>query len=301
RGSTVLGGTNTEGVSLASKATLSLKGKNDLSQLHFKVGEGTFNLKSQGNTLGILATQAKSKVNFELNALKPSNQPLLKLLNANTSNQGSFSLKVSTSQKLGSYILTKNWQPTKAPSFNLYVDNKKQGSLKLEGSTLVLNGVSYSLKKVDSTIKVDLAIKAGQILAKNSAKIVGTNHSDIISGQNGNNLIEGKNGRDVLIYDTSNWGKDIVAKTKGTITLLFSGLKARDLNLKFKGQDLLITRKDKPKQEILLKSYAKERCSLVYTNSLQAFSSYLKAASPTESMQEKVKKEVWQKAGLAKA
>ncbi|MBQ9406353.1 MAG: AIDA repeat-containing protein, partial [Desulfovibrio sp.] len=140
------------------------------------------------------------------------------------------------------------------------------------------------------------AMKKGT--AKNDT-LTGNANSDIFYGGKGNDKINGKNGRDVAVYDTTAWGKDVIAKTSGTMTLLFNGVKAGQITKKQSGSTMTITRKSDKKQSITVNGWSDDTHNIVYASGMTAFNKYIKAAKPTTAQTTAARTQVWKKAGLA--
>ncbi|MBQ9406099.1 MAG: hypothetical protein IJU37_05080, partial [Desulfovibrio sp.] len=131
--------------------------------------------------------------------------------------------------------------------------------------------------------------------------LTGTVNSDIFYGGKGSDSITGKNGRDVAVYDTTAWGKDSIAKTNGTMTLLFNGLKASDIVQKLSGTTMTISKKSDGNQKITVQGWSDSTHNIVYASGMTAFNAYIKAASPTATQTTAARNEVFKKAGLASA
>ena len=189
--------------------------------------------------------------------------------------------------------------------------NSNLGVVKLNSSSLTLNGMTYSLKSSGALIKLSVKIKAGEVL-KGTAKsetLNGTKHSDIFYGGKGNDTINCDKGRDVVVYDKNKWGKDTITKSRtqaderiainGSVTLIFNGLTADDIKTKLKSGTMTITRKSDANQSITIKHWDSNIHNIVYADGMTNWNKYLKAAKPTVTAA--VRNEVFKKAGLAQA
>ena len=127
--------------------------------------------------------------------------------------------------------------------------------------------------------------------------LTGTANCDIFYGAAGNDTIRGVNGRDVVVYDKNDWGKDTIAATSGTMSILFSGLKASDISATKSGSNMVFTRKG-TSQKVTVQNWNAATHNIVYGGTLGEFSKYLKAASPTAQQQTLACNEVWKKVGL---
>ncbi len=124
-------------------------------------------------------------------------------------------------------------------------------------------------------------------------KLIGTVNSDIFYGGKGNDTITGKNGRDVAVYDKASWGKDTIAKTNSTMTLLFKDLKSGDIVKKLSGTTMTITRKGDSNQKITVKSWSKDTHNVVFWNSITAFYKYLNASNPNSKQTTVARHKIW--------
>ncbi len=140
-------------------------------------------------------------------------------------------------------------------------------------------------------------IKIGDAKANN---LSGTSLSDIFYGGKGSDTIKGVNGRDVAVYDRHNWGKDTIAATKGTMTLVLAGITKSQVTRSLSGDTMTITRKG-TSQQITVRGWSADTHKIVYNAKLPDFTAYVKAASPTAEQKQAARNEVWQKAGLASA
>ncbi|MBQ9405380.1 MAG: hypothetical protein IJU37_01415 [Desulfovibrio sp.] len=120
-------------------------------------------------------------------------------------------------------------------------------------------------------------------------------------GGKGNDTITGGGGRDVAVYDKTAWGQDTIAKTSGTMTLLFQGLKASDIVKKINGTTMTITKKRDASQKITVKGWSDTSHTLVFTSGMTAFNTFVKAASPTATQATNARNEAFKKALLASA
>ena len=126
-------------------------------------------------------------------------------------------------------------------------------------------------------------------------------YNDIFYGGKGNETISGVNGHDVVVYDKTAWGKDVIAATSGSITLLFNGLKSKDITQKKSGKNLIITRKSDKKQQITVKNYTTSTHNIVYASGMTAFNKYISQSKPTTAQTNNARNEVFKKAGIAQA
>jgi len=181
--------------------------------------------------------------------------------------------------------------------------NKRIASISLEevAANVKADGKFHNLAFAKNGTALRLAAVAGKILAGTAKKdaLEGTADSDIFYGSKGNDTITGINGRDVAVYNKTNWGKDTIKATNGTMTLLFAGIKASDITQVKSGTSLVITRNSDTSQKVTVQGWNAATHNIVYANTLTEFNKYVKAASPTMAQTTAARNEVWQKAGLA--
>ena len=103
----------------------------------------------------------------------------------------------------------------------------------------------------------------------------------------------------MAIYNKTHWGKDIIARINGAMTLLFNGLKASDVVQKASGANLVITRKGAAGQSITIQGYNADTHKIVFGSGLKAVDRYLAAAKPTTVQTNAARNQIWKKAGLA--
>ncbi len=171
------------------------------------------------------------------------------------------------------------------------------------GTTVKKNGMSYTLSLIKNQFNLSIDLVNGAMRKGTAQKdeLIGTANSDIFYGGKGNDTITGKNGRDVAVYDKTSWGKDTIAKTNGTMTLLFKDLKSNDIVKKLSGTTMTITRKGDKNQKITINGWSNSTHNVVFGSGMTKFTNYLKAASPTDTQHNSARNEVWKKAGLASA
>ena len=64
---------------------------------------------------------------------------------------------------------------------------------------------------------------------------------------------------------------------------------------------MIITNKKDSKQRITINSWSDKKYNIVFTNGLQALTTYLKASKPSNSQINAASQLVWKKCGLAQA
>ena len=301
-GATVTGGTRAAPVRLANTATLTLGGKNTMTSFHLAPNAGHLNVTGAANKLASLNLAAKSRVTYDVSKLRAAGNTLMLQLSAkNTQKRGRFSISVGKAQNSGVYELSKNITQKKGTAYTVKLGSTKLGTVKLGGGTLTKNGATYKLVAKGAQINLTVGTKRGKMLKGNAGAntLKGASHCDIFYGGKGNDKIYGGNGRDVAIYNKTHWGKDIIAKTNGAMTLLFTGLKASDIVQRTSGKNLVITRKGAAGQSITIQGYNAATHKIVFGSGLKVVDKYLAAARPTTAQANAARNQIWKKAGLA--
>ena len=99
------------------------------------------------------------------------------------------------------------------------------------GSAISKNGVSYTLNS-SGELTISPYAANNKILkgTKATSTVNGTANSDFfdgcgeVSNAGTNDTIEGKGGHDIVVYSSDKaWGQDVINKTNGTMTIVFSG------------------------------------------------------------------------------
>ncbi|MBQ9406789.1 MAG: hypothetical protein IJU37_08675, partial [Desulfovibrio sp.] len=180
----------------------------------------------------------------------------------------------------------------------------KQGTAKLNGLGLIKGNAVYAVNTGSSnSINLTVATAATKPYkgTTKTDKLTGTANWDVFYGGKGNDTITGVNGRDVAVYDTTAWGKDTIAKTSGSMTLLFKDIKASDIVKKVSGTTMTITRKGDASQKITVKGWSDATHNIVFASGMKAWNTYIGKASPTAAQVTAARNEVFKKAGLASA
>ena len=303
-GATITGGTTSKRVSLAKKAALTVGTNTTMKKLHLNASNATITVTGTGNTLGSLQTNKSTAISYDVSKLAAKGTSyMLSLSTKNSQKLGKFSINVKMAQNIGTYELSKNISQAKGTGYTINLGTTKLGVAKLNSTSLTKNGVIYSVKTFGTQTNLTLAIKAGKMLKGTTGKdkLTGNTHSDIFYGGKGNDTITGKNGRDVAVYDTNAWGKDTIAKTSGTMTLLFKDLKASDIKKSLSGSTMTITKKSDSKQKITVKGWSNDTHNIVFGSGMKAFDKFITVTSPTTAQTTAARNETFKKAGLASA
>ena len=198
---------------------------------------------------------------------------------------GSYTLSDNIVNKNNSYLLRLN-----SSDFTTITDNKGFTS----------NGVNYNISSSANKTSLDISLNFGEMITENG-KMLGTTESDIFYANGSDNIISGVNGRDVVVYDATAWGKDIIKQTSGTMTLVFDGLSEKDLLKTYQDSTLTIQNKADQNQAITIENYDSATHHLVYADNLNEFKQYLNSTSPDTNQKVNARNEVWKAAGLASA
>ncbi len=104
------------------------------------------------------------------------------------------------------------------------------------------------------------------------------------------------------MYDKKAWGRDTIAATKGTMTLVIGGLKkTTNVVEKLSGTTMTLTRKG-TSDKITIKGWNAATHNILYNvaaSKLKEFNTYLNAASPTEAQKKAAQNSVFKAAKLA--
>ncbi len=295
----VTGGTAKKPVALGKNATIVAYAKSNMKKFHANASGAKLIFAGADSTLGSLKLNAATSVTYSVSGLKAKGSTLMLSLSAkNSKNAGKFMVNVSKGQDIGTYELSKNLVQKKGMAYTINLGTSKLGVTKLNGVALAKNGMTYSVKLSKTQVNLVIAMKEGKIFKK-PAK--GTADSDIFYGAKGNGTVNGVNGRDVAVYGKEAWGKDTIAKTKGTITILFKDLKEADVVQKLKGTTMTLTRKGVKGQSVTVQGWNADTHNVVFGGTMNAFAKWLKASKPTTAQTTAARNEVWKKAGLAQA
>ena len=264
---------------------------------------GTLEIVGVGNTINRLNTNTNSNIKFVLPGPKNKSDYGL-TLSRDSKNNGIYSVVVSKRQKAGTYRLARHLSNANDTKYTIYMKSSASEPTQVGSATvnrnLSRNGMTYTLNSKSNSITLTVAIKAG-LMRKGTTRndtLNGGNDSDIFYGGKGNDTINGVNGRDVAIYDATAWGKDVIRKTSGTMTILFNGLEKRDILFKKSNGNMVITNRKDKSQTITVNSWNDSTHNVAYTDSINSFRSYLNQTNPTSSTINNVRKSTWQKAGL---
>ncbi len=281
---------------------------------------GSISFQGYNNKVYSINTNSKSDTSFILNAPTTKIKKYMVVADKKTQQTGKFYINLAKYQKTGVYYLSKNILVSSGQSFNVHMLDdmlagqirqgySKLGTVNLNGKAFSKNGFIYSLKSSGAAIKLTLSLKVGS-MQKSTAKggkFAGTSDCDIFCNGKGNDTFSGMRGRDVAVYGKTTWGRDVIAKTNGTMTILFNELKKSDINMENSGKDLIITKKNDSRQRIIIKNFDdgcngyNQTYDIRFASGMTAFNKYLKLSKPSKAQKVATRNEVWKKAGLASA
>ncbi|MBQ7738344.1 MAG: AIDA repeat-containing protein [Desulfovibrionaceae bacterium] len=299
----VSGGTASNFVQLAKNASITAGANTKMDNLYLDASNAKLSFNGTGSKLNALKLNSTT-VSYNISNLKAKGSTyMLSLTTKNSQNAGKFTVTVARAQEIGVYELSQNIAQNKNLAYSINLNSKKLGEAKLNSTALTKYGLTYSVKLSGQKVNLTIAIKAGKMLkgATKAATLNGTDNSDVFANGKANDTFKGTNGRDVAVYNKDAWGKDTIAKTSGTMTILFNGLKASDIKTSPKNGTMTITRKSDSKQKITVLGWNDATHNIVYASGMNAFNRYLKSAKPTTAQITTARNEAFKKAGLAQA
>ena len=315
KGAIISGGTTSNKITVTQ--VFGLSGNVQAKNFHavtIKVGGLKIAVAGANNTLGSFKDSVDSlylqvsdtyrtRLNFDLRTAKIGSNMLTL---SNTSKLRCIcTIQTAKNQSLGTYKLAKGLNLTLGPKDNLNSITIKVGSTSFStktGQTIKKNGMQYAVSLENNQLNLAIGLVYGSKIFKGTSgkdTLQGTVNSEIFYGGSGNDSINGKNGRDVAVYDTTKWGADTIAKTNGTLTLLFNGLKKSDIKTSLKNGTQTITRAQDSKQKITISGWSDATHKIVYTSGLTKFKQYLSATKPSTELTTAARNEAFKKAGLA--
>ncbi len=264
--------------------------------------KGKLSIADISTKISTIYTEGEGVLDYDIRKVKSGKKFMLSSTEAEAL-KCKCSITVGIDQKSGLYKLSRNIIYPQKMVFSIYRDNVKIGTTSTSNTKLSKYGVSYSITSSGLDVCLYVSYKDAKMIvgSKKSDKLNGTLENDIFYGGKGNDTITGKNGRDVAVYDKTAWGKDTIAKTNGTMILLFKDLKSGDIVKNLSGTTMTITRKGDRNQKITVNGWNKDTHNIVFGSGMKKFTDYLKATSPTDTQRTSARNEVWQKAGLASA
>ncbi len=101
-------------------------------------------------------------------------------------------------------------------------------------------------------------------------------NNELVYGGFGNNQIHTSgNDNTVVVYDSNPWGKDTVTSSSGKRCILFADISSSDVTASLKGTTMNIRRNSDSSQVIEVKNWNSSRDRIIYSGSLNHFSSLL--------------------------
>ena len=264
---------------------------------------GNLEIFNHGNSINRLYTNNSTEIKFYISN-NPHRDDYGLTLGQRSTNYGTYSVVVSKIEQAGTYKLAKNLNSLNSTQYSVYLrsDKNKQTILGTNSinSRLVNNGVAYTLSENNNNLTLKIALRYGSMLkgTNGNNNLTGTRNCDIFYGGQGNDTINGIRGRDVAIYDSTNWGKDTINKTSGTMTILFNNIDLHNILFKESNNNVTLTNRRDRSQTITIRGWDHQTHNIMYTRGINAFSSYLRQTNPSSSTIANVRKSVWHKAGL---
>ena len=287
-----------------SKAAIQLSTGGRLEYSSNVTMSGTLEIFGERNTINRLNTNTNSNIKFFIPGFS-NNRDYLLTVDKSSKNNGVYSIVVSKIQQAGNYKLASNLNNSSSIKYTVYMLSSAHSQTKVGSATvnksLTENGMTYTLNSKNNALTLKVALKAGRMLKGTTRNdtLTGNKHSDIFYGGKGNDTITGVNGRDVAIYDSTSWGKDVIKKTSGTMTIMFNGIDRHNILFKRSNKNMIISKRNDQNQKIAINNWDDHTHNVVYTDSIKSFKTYLNQTSPTTSTVNTVRKDVWQKSCLA--
>jgi autotransporter passenger strand-loop-strand repeat protein len=262
---------------------------------------GVLAVAAAGVNVGRITGQASATVTYDISGMKAGAATAMLTESTKQVLDTRFSIVTAGLQEMGAYRLSSRLILAAGKRFALYRGTAKIGAATL-GKAKTLNGVTYKVTQAGGAVKLTLSAVAGKFKIGNDRAntLTGTTLGDIFYGGRGNDTITGVNGRDVAVDDRNNWGRDTIAATGGTMTLVLAGITKSRVTQTLSNGTMTI-RRNGTGQSITVTGWSADTHRIVYGAKLPEFTAYAKAASPSEAQKQAAKNEVWQKAGLARA
>jgi hypothetical protein len=135
----------------------------------------------------------------------------------------------------------------------------------------------------------------------NGNTLAGSEDGDIFWAEAGNDRIFGNGGRDCAVYGIEDWGRDTVAATSGTMSIVFNGLAEADVTSSLAGSVMTFAKASNASQKITVSGWAAETHNIVFASGISAFNAWAAATAPTLAQAKAARTEVWKAVGLAVA
>ncbi|MBQ7609189.1 MAG: hypothetical protein IJU76_14665 [Desulfovibrionaceae bacterium] len=296
-GASALGTVNLKG------ATLSLSGENNLieSATTNKNTKYTFNLKA------ITSSGPQQSQSPRTTSLYFQNQTKL---------NGKITLLIDDHNRGGNYLFAHNATIADKTNITLKIGNKtltvpyysKYDNVSYkwcDGHSFVVHGQNNGYLTVSISGTWHTRNHKFKTLTKESDGYYhysGTTGNDLIYAA-GNTKYNDKiyllSGKDIVAYDTTKWGKDIIQKTDGTCAILFKDLTSKDVTEKLSGSTMTITKKSDTKQTITVQGWSDKTHTIVFGGKLSALDKYINATNPNNGICTSAYNEAFKKVGLA--
>ncbi len=266
------------------------------------LGGGSLTVTAAGGRAYALTASAGAQIAFDIGSMTPGSEALLTLSKAQSAKAG-LSVITGRAQAMGTYRLASKLTADPAATVTMSMGRSLLCQAGVNGEAAVKYGVAYEVSAAKNALTLKLSVAAGRLMvgSDDANDLTGTYNSDIFFGGAGNDTLTGKNGRDVAVYDRNAWGRDTIAETRGTMTLVLAGLSKSAVTTRLSDGVMTITRKSDAGQKITVEGWNADTHRIVYNAKLPEFTAYARAASPTAEQKQAAQSEVWQKAGLASA
>ncbi|MCR5258832.1 MAG: AIDA repeat-containing protein, partial [Desulfovibrio sp.] len=263
----------------------------------------TVSVASAGVYINRIMADSSTKVAYDVSRTAASATTAMLIESVKQDLACSFSVTVAKRQEVGAYELSKNLVQSSGTAYAIKLGSTTLGTAKIGGGAISKNGMYYRIYSSGDLVTLKTAAKAGSMLHGGSGNdtLAGTADSDVFWGGAGNDTINGDNGRDVAVYGTGAWGKDVINATDGTMTLLFKDLKASQITSSLSGTTMTFTRAADSAQTVTVSGWSSATHNVVFASNMTAFNTWANAASPTAAQANAARTQVWQKAGLAQA
>ncbi|MBQ7739511.1 MAG: hypothetical protein IJT59_07650 [Desulfovibrionaceae bacterium] len=260
---------------------------------------GRLDILGKNIKINKISAKSGSIISFKLSSSTPKAQNNFSLHKSRTYN-GTYMVTVAKTQSIGSYKLSTNVQLTNKTDFSIFMGSKLQGAFSLADNYLDSNGRRYSIIQKNNNVYINLKTKYGAAVfaSEKNETLSGTTDSDIFYTGRNSCTVQGSNGRDVVVYDTR-WGNDLIKGTHGTITLLFTNVKQKNIVSSLRGSTMTITKKNDSSQKITVENWNEKTHNIVFSSGMSAFKEYVNTAEPSSDLKTAMRKEVWKNTGLS--
>ncbi len=268
---------------------------------------GTVTVGATGIKAAKLTAAKTAAITYDARSLKPGNKTAMLVGTRKQALEARFSVIMTKLQKFGAYRLSSNFALAAKTAFTIKFGSTKKGVTELGGTPALIQGVEYAVSSKKDNVILKLSAVPGNIFTSEGPVMKGTANCDIFYGCAGNDIASRKNiieigkGHDVTVYDKKDWGEDVIKQTKGTMTLVFAGVKKGQITKTLSGSTMTITRNSDPRQKITIKGWNDLTHDIVFTSAgaLKAFNTYVNMASLQDDQRQAAQDCVFKAAKLA--